>query len=88
MKNFLRFIAALLGAVSVLLGLGVPIGLLSLCYEGCIDTSQRHWFFNIAALAFIALALCVSCFILSAALFFYARYGALRIDKGRRSPAK
>jgi hypothetical protein len=82
LKNILRFVTAILGTAFVLLALAVPVGVLSVCYEGgCTDTRQEHWFLNIAGLAFIAFALCLSSLIIAAVLFFYARHGALRTNK-------
>lgn len=88
LKLILRFIAAVLGAASVLLGLGVPVGVLSLCLEGCIDPREQHWFAHVTGLGLMAFGLCASCLLLSAVLFFYARYGTLREDKGRPSATK
>jgi hypothetical protein len=86
LKNISRFVAAVFGVAFGLLALGVPVGLLSICYEGgCTDRRQEHWAFNMAALGFIAFALCLSALIIAAALFFYARHGAFRTSQPQPS---
>jgi len=77
LKYILRFIAAILGAVGVFFALAVPIGIISICWEGgCTNTQQEHWLRDLLALGFIGFALCVSSLVIAAALFSFARYGA------------
>jgi hypothetical protein len=85
--NYLgRLVAAVLGAGCVLLALAVPIGLISVCYEGgCTDARQEHWLRNLLALGFMGFALCLTS-VIGAALFVYARHGKLRTSGRGESP--
>lgn len=82
----LRFIAAMLGAACVVVALAVPLGIISICYEGgCTNRTQEHWLRDLIGLGFLGIVLCLGSLIAAAVLFFYARHGALRAPQSDSS---